>query len=98
MEDTHDEVGAKSDVDIEIFSEEEVVEASGGNSHLRRTTSPSKLPHRYGFPSVKKPYLLQREFLVLTDHLALKPIDGTTDSNRLDSWWFSFQQAKVWSE
>ena len=41
---------------------------------------------------VWEPYLVQREFVVLTDHIALKQINGTSDNNRMHSRWFSFLQ------
>lgn len=37
-------------------------------------------------------YLIQRKFVVLTDRVALKQINKTSDINRMHSRWFSFLQ------
>lgn len=41
---------------------------------------------------VWEPYLLQREFVVLTGHIALKQINETFDTNRMHNRWSSFLQ------
>lgn len=41
---------------------------------------------------VWEPHLVRREFILSMDHLALKQINGTTNTNRMHAWWFAYQQ------
>lgn len=54
----------------------------------------NRITYEQGLYSVVRAFevLFQREFILSTDHLALKQVNGTSNTNRMHARWISFLQ------